>query len=426
MLRSLFRGRFARSVIAVASGTAIAQALTVAISPILTRVYGPSDFGALGSFSAIISVVGVIACLRLEHAVMLPDDDAEASRVALAAVATSMGSAALTALVLAVVLSPWAGLGVDPKLVRVLWWLPVSVFALGVFQVGTQWLARMSSFRAIGRAHVLRSVFANGVPLAFASAAIGPLALVGGNVLGQIAASSSTLFASRRSLRLPRLRPRAVWDAIRGTYHEHYRFAVYSTPQALLNAANQAMPVAILGIGFDIATIGQYALAHRFLKAPVNLVGQSIRQVLYPRLVRAHREGNMARLAVRSTTMLGLAVLLPLGLVAAFGPQLFAWLLGDAWFMAGRFASLSSIWMIAAFSNVAAVSMIPILNLQRAHAIFEVVYIGARLAALVLGVRMGSAVAAVGLAAAVGVLFNLALIGFVLTRAWQRERTAAG
>jgi len=41
------------------TGTTIAQAIPIAISPILTRLYTPEDFGVFALFIAITSIFGI-------------------------------------------------------------------------------------------------------------------------------------------------------------------------------------------------------------------------------------------------------------------------------------------------------------------------------------------------------------------------------
>src|SRR5919112_3690424 len=54
-----FLGRLA----VVIGGTAAAQAITVAFSPLITRFYGPETFGAFGVFTAALGLVTPIATL---------------------------------------------------------------------------------------------------------------------------------------------------------------------------------------------------------------------------------------------------------------------------------------------------------------------------------------------------------------------------
>ena len=51
--RKLFKSEFVKSSITIMTGTAIAQAVPIAISPILTRICTPEDFGLLAIFVSI-------------------------------------------------------------------------------------------------------------------------------------------------------------------------------------------------------------------------------------------------------------------------------------------------------------------------------------------------------------------------------------
>ena len=68
-----------KNIVTLMSGTTIAQAIPLAISPILTRIYSPSDFGVLAIYSSIMAVIAVIATCRYELAILQPkqNDDAK-------------------------------------------------------------------------------------------------------------------------------------------------------------------------------------------------------------------------------------------------------------------------------------------------------------------------------------------------------------
>src|SRR5215210_2142529 len=73
---SLQGGAFARHVVTLASGTALGQLLLVLALPVLTRLYTPADYGALAVYSSTLTVLVVLASLRYEAAIPLPEDDA--------------------------------------------------------------------------------------------------------------------------------------------------------------------------------------------------------------------------------------------------------------------------------------------------------------------------------------------------------------
>ncbi len=55
-------------------GTALAQAIPILFAPVLTRIYSPEQYGVLATFIGVAAVMTVMATLRLEPAVVLPDE----------------------------------------------------------------------------------------------------------------------------------------------------------------------------------------------------------------------------------------------------------------------------------------------------------------------------------------------------------------
>lgn len=75
------KSEFSRNVLTLMTGTTIAQAIPIAISPILTRIYTPEDFGVFALYMAIASIVAVVATGRYEMAIMLPKKDSDAINI---------------------------------------------------------------------------------------------------------------------------------------------------------------------------------------------------------------------------------------------------------------------------------------------------------------------------------------------------------
>jgi O-antigen/teichoic acid export membrane protein len=66
------KSEFSRNVLTLMTGTTIAQAIPIAISPILTRIYTPEDFGVFALYMAIAAIISVVSTGRYEMAIMLP------------------------------------------------------------------------------------------------------------------------------------------------------------------------------------------------------------------------------------------------------------------------------------------------------------------------------------------------------------------
>ena len=74
------KSEFGRNVLTLMTGTTIAQAIPIAISPILTRIYTPEDFGVFALYISISTIFAVIVTGRYELAIMLPKKNKDADR----------------------------------------------------------------------------------------------------------------------------------------------------------------------------------------------------------------------------------------------------------------------------------------------------------------------------------------------------------
>jgi hypothetical protein len=58
-----FSGGFGGNLVLMLAGTALGQAASVLLSPALTRIYTPDQFGYLGVYAAVLTILGVVAAL---------------------------------------------------------------------------------------------------------------------------------------------------------------------------------------------------------------------------------------------------------------------------------------------------------------------------------------------------------------------------
>jgi len=75
------KSEFSRNVLTLMTGTTIAQAIPIAISPVLIRIYTSEDFGVFALYMSIASILSVVATGRYEMAIMLPKKDSDAINV---------------------------------------------------------------------------------------------------------------------------------------------------------------------------------------------------------------------------------------------------------------------------------------------------------------------------------------------------------
>lgn len=179
------KGSFASDVLTLVTGTTIAQALPVVVSPILTRLYTPVDFGILALYMSVASLIAVIATGRYELAVMLPAKDEDAAHI----VALSIIIAFCVSLIALGILSTFNGfitrLLNNPHITIWLYIIPVTVFLTGIYQPLNYWSNRKKHYKRLAFCRVAQSTATVGVNLGMGLARGGSSGLILGVVAGQ-------------------------------------------------------------------------------------------------------------------------------------------------------------------------------------------------------------------------------------------------
>jgi O-antigen/teichoic acid export membrane protein len=135
---------FVSSVLSLAGGTAIAQAIGILSLPFVTRLYPPDIYGPFVVLLAYGGVLAPVVCARFEVAIALPRREASAGALAWGGLAVATAVSVLFAGLLAVlVLLGWA----DP----VLLFLPLYALQAGGLQVFGNWCTRQRDFDRLSR-----------------------------------------------------------------------------------------------------------------------------------------------------------------------------------------------------------------------------------------------------------------------------------
>lgn len=345
-LAAALRGDFLRDVLKLSFGTIGGRLIALAALPILTRLYSPDDFALLAVYLAVVSTVAVAACLRLEIAIPLADDDDDAANLlalALTGLAVVSGLALLLALLMPGRLAGWLG---RPDIAPHLWLVPLGIAFAGTYSAFQFWTTRARRFGSIARTRVGQAAAGVSVMLSLGWAGVAPLGLLLGNMLN-IGAGGFSLGV--QALRGDKAKLRAVSaDRMRDTLHRYRRYPVYSTPEALFNIAGVQVPVLLIAAHAG-AEAGFLLLAMQVMTAPMTLLGSSISQVYMSRAPEALREGRLAPFTLSIMRRLVMVGVPPLVLAGVLAPWLFPLIFGSDWARAGEIVTWLVPWMALQF-----------------------------------------------------------------------------
>lgn len=345
-LRSLAACSENRSVAILAGGSAVAQMIGLLASPILSRLYGPEDFGVATAFGAVLGALSILATCRYEMAITTTEGEAQAFDLLLLCFAL----AGATGVVFGTV--AWVG---RERLFPMLglaragayWWLiPITSVGTAAYQAVYYWALRKKAYGALSKTR-----FAQAVSGALTSVGVGccwkgPLGLLLGTLLTQCAgvltlskAAFSALGRANRPAGFVRLKTVLVGQR---------RFAFFTTGAALLNTTGLTLPPLLLAMWFGEKATGQFGLAYRVVALPSTLVGAAVSQVFLAEASQRLRDNTGGVGLLFHSMVRRMAVLALLNVLAALTyPFLFGYVFGARWQEAGTFALVISLYCAA-------------------------------------------------------------------------------
>ena len=125
------QSEFSQNVLTLMTGSTLSQAIPIAVSPILTRLYKPEDFGLYAIFVAIITIIGTIVSGRYELAIILPKKDEDAINIFGLGILITIFITVLTAILVFVFNDSIVYLLNNQEMKYWVYLVPVSVFLAG-------------------------------------------------------------------------------------------------------------------------------------------------------------------------------------------------------------------------------------------------------------------------------------------------------
>lgn len=370
-------------------GSALGQVLAVALSPVLTRLFSPTDFGTFAVFAAVTGTLGIVASLRLDAAVPLPRTAAEAAAVAWSGVCAALAIAGCATLLWAVLGTRLAAVLGAPSLGPVAWLIGLTVLLIAVNQVLSGWLVREQRYGALGIRNGAQGAGTVAAQLSLGLNGRASIGLLLGMTIGHIAAFAG-LLTQRGLLRQRRPSSRQMRQAV----SRYRRFPLVASWSALLNVLGQQAPLLAVSALYGAASVGLLALTMRILAGPATLLGQAVAQVFRGETSAKVRAGDdaLASTIRRTASLLLMLGLLPTILIIAFGPHMFSIAFGDRWRASGDFARLLALAFLAQFVVSPVSQTLLVLERLRLQLVWDAMRLALTLAAPVVAFLAGRSV----------------------------------
>ncbi len=273
-------GSFLNNVLTLLAGTILAQIITVSVSPILTRLYTPEDFGVFALYTSIASILVIFGTCRYELAIVLPEEDGEARDLARLCILLSLLVAVVSVLVMAAFCARLAAFFERPEIEPFLLLAPCTVIFTCAYQTLSYWSNRRRHYGDIAVSAAMQSAGSSAVNIFLGLAKLLQCGLIVGAVAGQLVA---VLVLGRRIVRRRELGllESLEWKALWRVASRHRKFPKFNMPYSLVVVASQRYFIYVLiAFGF-LREVGFFVFCRAILFLPVGLLAQSLGRVFF-------------------------------------------------------------------------------------------------------------------------------------------------
>jgi len=366
------KSEFSRNVLTLMTGTTIAQAIPIAISPILTRIYTPEDFGVFALFLAITGVFLVVASCRYELALMLPRKEEDAINIFVLGVGiVIIFTLALLFLVL-LFHSYITNISKNNEIEYWLYFIPVAFFFIGLFNLLSYYNNRQKNYKDIANATIVKSIVLAVVQLSMGFLKMGASGLISGHIISSLFANLQLLKNTIKDKSLLARVSKVKMIALAKRYKD---FPKYQAPHAMLNTFSSQIPIYMFTPFFGLTVVGLYALSTRIVFTPLMILAGASAKVYNQKVTQIYNDkGDAYGFTIRLLKSLLKKIMIPFLIIVMFAPNIFGFVFGEEWRKAGVYTQILSPWL-ALNVLVSTVSFLPSLtNMQKKAFLVSIVY----------------------------------------------------
>ncbi len=334
------RSEYTRNIVTLVTGTALAQAIPIAITPILTRVYTPADFGVYALFISIVSMVSVFVTGRYELAILLPKNDKDALNLLKLSCLISTIVSCFCFVVVVLFNEDIASLFGNSDISMWLYFAPFTIFLSGIYQSVTLWLNRKKEYKCLAINRISQSAAAASSNLAFGFLKMGSMGLILGQVIGQMIATYSALLALWRKER--GLLRKTNLLALYALLKRYRKFPKVDVPSALLNVSSHQVIHVLFNSLFNATIAGYFYLAQRILAIPVSVLSSAVSSVFQEQASKDYKmyPGGAKKIYIRTFNQLFVMSFLPALIGFFYAEEVFVFVFGGEWRHAGIYAEI--------------------------------------------------------------------------------------
>jgi len=357
------KSNFVKDILILVGGTGFAQVISFLLTPVLTRIYSPKEYGILGLFTMVVLVLGILPTLQLQNIIIIEkveDFAKKATGVTIIIASTIAFSLFLILLFTKEYLSTLL------NIVEYENWLllvPLLTWTNSIYLLLMSWANRRGNFKLMSVNRIILAIFVPVISILLSYLTKNATGLIIGYILGNFLVTFLLIhfFIIREKLNFSF----CVAD-IKEVLVKYKDFPKFSLPSTIINIFINQIPILMLGKYSSTASVGHFNLSNRTLGMPIVLISSSFNEVFKQRAtLEYNKHGKCDRIFLKSFFSLLIISILSFSVFALYGSEIFTFVFGEQWRNAGKYSAIMVPLFIMRFSISPLTYLFVIANKQK-------------------------------------------------------------
>lgn len=299
----------------------IAQVILIITTPIITRLYSPTEFGEFTIFSNIAMILIPIINARYDLLIVNTRNDRSAN--ILSQISFLISLLILLILIPIFAISAW----LYPNFILDFIFIIIMLFLVSLTNIFTNYLNKERKYKVLSLINVFRAGSMALLQIIFGLLALGSLGLIIGFSLSYIAGITLGYKTFKKHFNIVRDK-----EETKALFLENKNQLVYSTPSILLNSLSFSVVVFFIGILYTNTEVGIYGMAIRVLGIPVTIISLGLSKIFMQQANDYYIEyGNFRNLLLKFSSILVIVSIILYVPLYLFSEELVNILLGHSW-----------------------------------------------------------------------------------------------
>ena len=363
--------------------------LPIVVTPILSRLYLPSDFGDWGVFSSFVSIYTLALFAGYENALVKVTEE-EISYTATLCIIISLLITIATTLAFYFSYTEQIKFSKNFPSIGLLFFY---LIAYALHTVFSNMCNRYGRYSGIAIENIILGSSQAGFRILFG---ILVLSNINGLMLGTTLAQMVTaIFLFIYLLYIKKYKQLWAFDLqkMKAIIIKYKNFVVYDAPSSILCFAGFNIPLLVLVAHFNKATIGSYSIILQLLLLPMTIIGSAIGRIYYEQLCSDNTENNRLRIQQRTIQVgkvVSLISFLPMLFLACGGDKIIILFLGPKWTISGGIALCLAFWSFPTILTQPLIPLFRYLNKQRILFYYNSIYATISIGSIIIACNMSN------------------------------------